>query len=122
MTPLTDPNVLNGGGASSIIKRDCAPARPRLPKNDPQAAELKRLGVHFGRAHWGEGTPEISMASEYTTRVSGGFRQAGKNVVLSRAVLPVGTADQGALDRRRVKASFVGSDANSKWTTPFGPQ
>ena len=31
------------------------------------------------------------MASEYTTRVSGGFRQAGNNVALSRALLSVGT-------------------------------
>ena len=71
-------------------------AHPRLSKNNPQAAERKRLGVHFGRVHWGEGTPEIPMASEYSTGVSGCFRQAGKYVVLSRTVLPVRTADQGA--------------------------
>ena len=67
----------------------------RLPKNNPQAG-AQRLGVYFERAHWGEGTPEISMASEYATRVSGGFRQAGNNVALSRAPLSVGTLRQGS--------------------------
>jgi hypothetical protein len=87
---LTCPVVLVGGAFLFVE------AHPRLSKNNPQAAERKRLGVHFGRAHWGEGTPEIPMASEYSTGVSGCFRQAGKHVVLSRTVLPVGSADQGA--------------------------
>ena len=38
----------------------------------------------------------MSMASKYGTGVSGGFRQAGKNVALSRALLSVGTLQRGA--------------------------
>jgi hypothetical protein len=40
--------------------------------------------------------PQISTVSRYDTGVSGGFRQAGNNVVLSRAVPSVGTLDQRA--------------------------
>jgi len=39
---------------------------PLLSKNNPQAG-AQRLGAYSERAHWGEGTPEISMAPEYNT-------------------------------------------------------
>jgi hypothetical protein len=79
----------------------------RLPKNNPQAG-AQRLGAYSERAHWGEGTPEISMASEYNTGVSEGFRQAGINVELSRALLVVGTT------RRRALSIRAACDARTK--------
>jgi hypothetical protein len=69
---------------------------PALAKEQPPSGVARRLGVHSGREHWGEGTPEISMASEYNTRVSRRFRQAGNNVALSRALPSVGTLRRGA--------------------------
>ena len=36
------------------------------------------------------------MASKYNTEVSGGLRQAGNKVALSRALVPIGTLQQGA--------------------------
>jgi hypothetical protein len=39
------------------------------------------------------------MASEYNTRVSEGFPQAGNNVALSRALLSVGTLQRAAPSR-----------------------
>jgi hypothetical protein len=80
------PN-LNAGPAAMLGPRGCQRLTPRRC--------LRCLGVHSG-AHWGVGSPEISMASEYNTGVSGGFRQAGNNVVLSRTLLPVGTLQRGA--------------------------
>jgi hypothetical protein len=80
------PN-LSAGPAAMLGPRGCQRLTPRRC--------LRCLGVHSG-AHWGVGTPEISMASEYNTGVSGGFRQAGNNVVLSRTLLPVGTLQRGA--------------------------
>jgi hypothetical protein len=68
----------------------------RLPKNNPQAG-AQRLGAYSERAHLGEGTPEISA---YNTGVSEGFRQAGINVELSRALLVVGTTRRRALSIR----------------------
>ena len=52
----------------------------------------------------------MSMASEYTTRVRGGFRQAGNNVAMSRALLSVGTLIRApgrpALTRRSQSGFF----------------
>ena len=36
------------------------------------------------------------MASKYNNGVSGGLRQAGNKVALSRALVPIGTLQQGA--------------------------
>jgi hypothetical protein len=66
-------------------------AHPRLPKNNPQALPPLPGGPLRARALGRGGPPEIPMASEYNTGVSGGFRQAGNNVALWRAVLPIGT-------------------------------
>jgi hypothetical protein len=81
----------------SKLTRDCQRITPRRC--------LRCLGVHSGHALWGVGTPEISMASEYDTGVSGGFRQAGNNVALSRALLSVGTYNQAprSFIRRRLR-------------------
>jgi hypothetical protein len=57
----------------------------------------------------------MSMASEYTTRVSGGFRQAGNNVAMSRALLSVGTLIRArgrpALTRRSQTGLFSSSSS-----------
>ena len=41
------------------------------------------------------------MASKYNRGVSGGLRQAGNRVALSRALVPIGTLQQGATHSSR---------------------
>jgi hypothetical protein len=71
------------------------------------------LGVHSGREHWGVGPPGISTLSEYNTEVSGSFRQAGNNVALSRALLPVGT-----LIMASCRSALVRCYCAEFWTCP----
>ena len=65
------------------------------------------------------------MASEYNTRVSGSFRQAGNNVAMSRALPPVGTSrilasslrlleDRRGLWRRRAVTELTPEQARKK--------
>jgi hypothetical protein len=83
-----------------VKRRLMKPIAESLPKNNPQAG-AQRLGAYSERAHWGEGTPEISMASKYNTGVSEGFRQAGINVELSRALLVVGNYPEARIKHSR---------------------
>jgi len=89
-------------------------ARAANSKEYPPGVASVAWGVTPG-AHWGVGTPEMSMASEYTTRVSGGFRQAGNNVAMSRALLSVGTLIRApgrpALTRRSQSGFFSSSSS-----------
>jgi hypothetical protein len=96
------------------LRRAGCDARPANAKEQPPGVASAAWGFTPG-AHWRVGTPEISMASEYTTRVSGGFRQVGNNVALSRALLSVGTlirAPGRPALARRSQAGFFSSSSN----------
>ena len=68
---LICPAVLVGGAFLFVE------AHARSPKNNPQALPPMPGGPLRTRA-LGSGTPEISMAREYDTGVSGGFRKRAK--------------------------------------------
>jgi hypothetical protein len=53
------------------------------------------------------------MAAKYNTGVSGGLRQAGNNVALSRTLLSVGTIYRAAVRRRRVRREVADIEQRS---------
>jgi hypothetical protein len=89
---------------------------PRVCQSKTPRCGAHHLGVYSGRAHWGEGTPKISMASEYNAGVSGDLRQAVNNVA-SGAVLPVGTLIRAVGRVSRYNAT-ISSQVNLKVARP----